>query len=241
MFGVAPAKNPVTLLTNVAVFDPTPTAIRNGRKHLYDTRSSSGLGQVSCASCHVDGRFDRLAWDLGNPSGEMIYRGTSPFTTNVFHPLKGPMVTQTFQDMLGIKHWRGDRAADWRTSTGHSPTCSGATRLTTKRMSEFKDSWPRLSSAQPFSKSRQHPSGKLRCPATRAWIGKVNWAMGRCPTDAVRGGNVLTAILFRERTCRRVTTAPPETASRWMFSSWRETTACRSRASNCAASPTKAA
>ena len=52
-------------------YDPTPAAIRIGRKHLYDTHANSGLGQIACASCHVDARMDRLAWDLGNPAGDM--------------------------------------------------------------------------------------------------------------------------------------------------------------------------
>lgn len=106
----------LTVLTNVPVFDPTPSEITHGRKHLYDTRKTSGLGQVSCASCHPDGRMDRLAWDLGNPAGSLITNGA------VFHPMKGPMVTQTLQDILlfadgeappgGLHtplHWRGDR------------------------------------------------------------------------------------------------------------------------------------
>src|SRR6185436_11010981 len=59
------------VVTNVSFFDPTPAAIKLGRKHLYDTRRNSGLGQASCGSCHVDARFDRLAWDLGDPRGEM--------------------------------------------------------------------------------------------------------------------------------------------------------------------------
>ena len=59
------------MVTNVPLFDPTPVAVKTGRKHLYDTHKTSGLGQAACASCHVDGRFDRLAWDLGNPTGTM--------------------------------------------------------------------------------------------------------------------------------------------------------------------------
>jgi YVTN family beta-propeller protein len=57
--------------TRVSFHDPSPAAIKAGRKHLYDTHKTSGLGQIACASCHVDSRFDRLAWDLGNPAGTM--------------------------------------------------------------------------------------------------------------------------------------------------------------------------
>ena len=103
-------------------FDPTPPAIKAGRPFLYDTRRTSGLGQASCASCHADARMDRLAWDLGDPSGSIkavtsilhnlganIPGLNSGFTN--FHPMKGPMVTQTMQDIIGKEphHWRGDR------------------------------------------------------------------------------------------------------------------------------------
>src|SRR5205814_6515096 len=80
---------------------------------------TSGLGQAACASCHVDGRFDRLAWDLGDPTGAMKkltatnnnFGRFAPAVTNDFHPMKGPMVTQTLQDIIGHEpfHWRGDR------------------------------------------------------------------------------------------------------------------------------------
>ena len=51
--------------------DPTPALVTTGRKHLYDTHKNSGLGQIACASCHVDARIDRLAWDLGDPAGAL--------------------------------------------------------------------------------------------------------------------------------------------------------------------------
>ena len=127
-------------VTNVPVFDSTPAAIRNGRKHLYDTRRNSGLGQASCASCHVDARFDRLAWDLGNPAGEMIFSGgSSEFSTNIFHPMKGPMVTQTFQDMLGVKHWRGDREGLEDFNVTFTDLLGRDALLTANEMQEFKE------------------------------------------------------------------------------------------------------
>ncbi|HMC97540.1 MAG TPA: beta-propeller fold lactonase family protein, partial [Flavobacteriales bacterium] len=55
-----------------AFFDPTPLVIKTGRKRLYDTHLGSGHGHISCGSCHVDGRWDRLAWDLGDPAGSMV-------------------------------------------------------------------------------------------------------------------------------------------------------------------------
>lgn len=111
-----------TETARIPFFDPTPAAIKNGRPFLYDTRRTSGLGQASCASCHADARMDRLAWDLGDPSGAVknvnstqhnpganIPGLNSGFTH--FHPMKGPMTTQTLQDIIGKEphHWRGDR------------------------------------------------------------------------------------------------------------------------------------
>jgi YVTN family beta-propeller protein len=56
------------VVSTLSLFDPTPQAIKLGRPHLYNTHDTSGLGQAACASCHVDSRFDRLAWDLGDPT-----------------------------------------------------------------------------------------------------------------------------------------------------------------------------
>jgi YVTN family beta-propeller protein len=106
------------VVSTLAFHDASPAAIKNGRKHLYDTHRTSGLGQVACASCHVDGRMDRLAWDLGDPSGGMDPVAGNNLGMNLFsngfedfHPMKGPMTTQTFQDIIGKEplHWRGDR------------------------------------------------------------------------------------------------------------------------------------
>ncbi len=109
-----------TEINQTALFNPLPEAIKEGRKFLYDTHETSGLGQSACASCHVDGRMDRLAWDLGDPAGEMkeFNQNCQSFSPQLdgpgctdFHPMKGPMMTQTFQDIIGHEpfHWRGDR------------------------------------------------------------------------------------------------------------------------------------
>ena len=98
------------------VFNPLPRAIRAGRQYLYDGHKTSGLGQVACASCHVDARMDKLAWDLGDPS-KLPAKFDQVCATSViracedFHAMKGPMVTQTMQDIIGHEphHWRGDR------------------------------------------------------------------------------------------------------------------------------------
>ncbi len=109
----------LTTVGEVAFFDPTPNVVHLGRPFLYDTHISSGLGQASCGSCHVDARMDQLSWDLGDPSGEV-----KPFnelcnlglpgqggSCGNWHPMKGPMSTQTLVGLAGNEpfHWRGDR------------------------------------------------------------------------------------------------------------------------------------
>ncbi len=133
----------------VRFFDPTPEAIRKGRRHFYNTHETSGLGQAACASCHVDGRFDRLAWDLGSPLGEMKMIATNsynfvsalPASTNDFHPMKGPMVTQTLQDIIGHEpfHWRGDRIGLEEFNPTFTDLQGADAQLTPTEMQEFED------------------------------------------------------------------------------------------------------
>jgi YVTN family beta-propeller protein len=105
----------------VGSFDPTPQVLRDGRGFLYDAKLSGG-GLVSCASCHIDGEMDLLAWDLGDPngslstnalrvSGSQVVQPGGIVSNVVFHPMKGPMTTQTLRGLLGLDplHWRGDR------------------------------------------------------------------------------------------------------------------------------------
>lgn len=102
-------------LGRVAFFDPTTPVVKAGRPLLYDTHATSGLGQVACAACHIDARTDFLAWDLGDPSGEMKTVNQTcvqgPGNCRPWHPMKGPLVTQTLQGIVGTEplHWRGDR------------------------------------------------------------------------------------------------------------------------------------
>ena len=104
-------------LGRVSFYDPTPAVIKAGRPFLYSTKFS-GTGHTSCASCHVDAKTDRLAWDLGDPRGAFIpvkdidiNAGLPTGTPISVHPMKGPMLTQTFQDIMSFKtlHWRGDK------------------------------------------------------------------------------------------------------------------------------------
>ena len=96
-------------------FNPEPPAIRDGRRFLYDARNTSGHGDQACASCHIFGDFDALAWDLGDPMG-VNDTNFNPFRaggpSGPFHPMKGPMTTQSLRGMAdaGPMHWRGDRS-----------------------------------------------------------------------------------------------------------------------------------
>ncbi len=118
-----------SVVQTLPFFDPTPDFINDGRDDFYDTHQNSGLGQIACASCHVDGRNDQLAWDLGDPFGAMkttnqvnpispsagqhnlMFDGFLGEPPDDFHPMKGPMTTQTLVDIIGKEphHWRGDR------------------------------------------------------------------------------------------------------------------------------------
>lgn len=95
----------------------SPPLIR-GRRIFYDAFTSSGHGDASCASCHVFGDADDLAWDLGNPDASTSpnpnpFRFPATLQAPDFHPMKGPMATQTLRSMPGHGplHWRADRTA----------------------------------------------------------------------------------------------------------------------------------
>ncbi|HXU74187.1 MAG TPA: hypothetical protein VN947_33055 [Polyangia bacterium] len=121
-----------------AMFNPEPAAVTNGRKYLYDANLTSAHGTTACASCHIGGDKDELAWDLGNPgaiplsithasSAADAQTNANIFTippivisqllpvfapTFLFNmPVKGPMTTQSLRglDNHGANHWRGDR------------------------------------------------------------------------------------------------------------------------------------
>ena len=103
-----------TEIARVPLHDATPQDVRAGRKFLFDTHLTSGLGQASCASCHVDGRSDRIAWDIGNPQGSILVfdeQCQAPAGCINWHPMKGPMTTQTLFGIIGNEplHWRGEK------------------------------------------------------------------------------------------------------------------------------------
>jgi len=116
--------------------NPETVAITKGRLLLYDGTKFSGNGEATCASCHMFGDMDDLAWDLGNPDATvskspipinfggllnvLLSIGASGLSTPLngsgvatdFHPLKGPFTTQTLRGLhnSGAMHWRGDRS-----------------------------------------------------------------------------------------------------------------------------------
>lgn len=139
-----------TEVARVPFFDPSPGAIKVGRRHLYDTHKGSGLGHVSCASCHIDGRLDRLAWDLGDPAGDMKAVTGQNLGMNIpglntgfqpWHSMKGPMTTQTLQDIIGKEplHWRGDRAGIEEFNGAFLSLQGDDTQLTVIEMQQFED------------------------------------------------------------------------------------------------------
>ena len=97
--------------------DPAPGFVKAGRPFLYDAAISSRHGDLSCASCHVFGDADGLAWDLGDPAGPRIDYPVKLKNSGLLeprqslHPLKGPMVTQSLRGLANAApfHWRGDR------------------------------------------------------------------------------------------------------------------------------------
>jgi DNA-binding beta-propeller fold protein YncE len=104
---------------HVRMYNPEPPSVTRGRRFLYDATFTSSHGDSACASCHIFGDLDDLAWDLGDPDGSVL-TNPGPFTTPVFapitgspdfHPMKAPTTTQSLRGMAnhGPMHWRGDR------------------------------------------------------------------------------------------------------------------------------------
>ena len=121
--------------------NPTPDGIVNGRKFFYGGFTSAH-GEQSCASCHLFGDIDNLAWDLGDPVGGYVPPPPiNPLGLQGFDPMKGPMMTQSLRGMGGTEpfHWRGDRA-NLAAFNGAFVTLMGrATTLPDSEMSAFSD------------------------------------------------------------------------------------------------------
>lgn len=137
----------------LALYNPEPASVVEGRKFLYDARLTSSNGEASCASCHIFGDLDHLAWNLGNPDDDVVANG-NPFNTVIgpgplpleFHPSKGPMTTQSLRglDNMGPQHWRGDRQGDENAAfTAFNVAFPGlvgrGTELTPSEMADFTE------------------------------------------------------------------------------------------------------
>ena len=116
--------------------DPTPVVIRNGRGFLYDHKLS-GNGTGACASCHIDAEMDLLAWNLGDPAGDMTYRLQGELEL-AFHPMKGPMTTQTLRGLANEEpyHWRGDQP-DFNAFNSAFASLLGGSQLSISDMTAF--------------------------------------------------------------------------------------------------------
>ena len=194
-----------TVTNTLSLFDPTPAAVKAGRPRIYNTHLSSGLGQAACASCHVDTRFDRLAWDLGEPTDVMkIISGANfanfiPARTNNFHPMKGPMTTQTFQDIIGHEpfHWRGDRDGIEQFDGTFTNLQGAATGTTTNEMAALKSFLATVRFApNPFRQFDNSLSTNLPLPGQFSLGRGVLAAGAQLPNGNAQNGQ----ILFRQTT-----------------------------------------
>ena len=107
-------------VAHLPLHNPEPANVVNGRRFNYDAKFTSSHGDSACGSCHIFSDFDSLAWDLGDPDGNLL-NNPGPFAVGPFanppavykdfHPMKGPMTTQSLRGMAneGPMHWRGDR------------------------------------------------------------------------------------------------------------------------------------
>jgi len=133
---VNPSGNSVTAEIPTGSFDPTPVVIRNGRGFLYDHKLS-GNGTGACASCHIDSEMDLLAWNLGDPTGSLTTLQQGPITIT-FHPMKGPMTTQTLRGLANVEpyHWRGDKP-DFAAFNGAFAALLGGPQVSSADMAAF--------------------------------------------------------------------------------------------------------
>lgn len=130
--------------------EPEPIHVRRGRRYLYSAKLS-GHGFVACASCHVDGRTDGLAWDGSGPPSSKPKRIPADFVDGVtdariltmthWPVAKGRMLTQSLQGLLNREvegaaealvtnaplHWRGD--TDLRSFNGAFVSLMGMRNL----------------------------------------------------------------------------------------------------------------
>jgi YVTN family beta-propeller protein len=179
-------------------FNPEPPDVKAGRKFLYDG-GFSAHGDVSCASCHDSGHRDGLAWDLGDPQGAMvsIQSGLGAFN---FHPMKGPMTTQSLRGIIGTEplHWRGDRTQLSQFNPAFTGLLGGPRQLNATEMAQFTE----------FVRSLTYPPN----PNQNLDRTLPNPATGPNPT---RGDQVYRTVASDQGflTCAQCHTAPPGNGS----------------------------
>lgn len=128
-------------------FNPEPAQLQRGRLILYDA-GLSAHGDVACASCHRNGHRDGLAWDLGDPKGTLEtiptnyffpFLGPEQAADSVFHPMKGPMTTQSLRGIIGTEplHWRGDMPDLKAFNPAFETLLGGPRELTNSEMADF--------------------------------------------------------------------------------------------------------
>lgn len=119
-------------------YDPTPAQVKTGRAIYYDGDNSLNQN-MSCATCHIEGRTDMLMWTLSDLTADD----------------KGPMMTQT---LAGIEkmtpfHWRGERPR-LKDFNGAFEGLLGGTKLTNQEFADF----------QAFVFSIQNPANPFESP-----------------------------------------------------------------------------
>jgi YVTN family beta-propeller protein len=178
-------------------YNPEPPEVREGRRFLYDA-SLSMHGDIACASCHANAQRDGLAWDVGNPLGRIVtVRATSKF---VFHPMKGPMTTQSLRGVAGAEpmHWRGDRPRLEDFNPAFVSLMGSPRQLTEAEMNQFKA----------FVASLTYP------PNPRQNLDRTYDDPASGPS-AVRGERVFKEVITHQKTltCAGCHTPPPGNGS----------------------------
>lgn len=123
-------------------WDPTPADVKAGRPFLYSGRASAH-GTMACASCHPHANLDALAWDLGDPTGDLVQLDpdlNEGQDVLPFHPLKGPMTTQSLRGLADSEpfHWRGDRADFTRFNPAFTSLLGSPDTLSANDMAAFE-------------------------------------------------------------------------------------------------------
>ncbi|MFO0982452.1 MAG: hypothetical protein U1E76_12080 [Planctomycetota bacterium] len=185
-------------------YDPEPASVSRGRMHLYDARAASqhGNGSMACASCHVFGHDDQLAWDLSDPEGSLAYYYPDVMTdlagypgqivvlptTPIQNPFKGPMVTQSLRGLMDPEtkdalplHWRGDRRT-FHAFRGAFENLLDGGGLTPTQMQEFAT----------FVRSIRYPPNPYE-PRDRIYTGMVAQGADKFGMNAAFEGKEIAA------------------------------------------------